>query len=250
MRSRFEQDPNAPYGSCHDCPATFVDRAAMDEHLHATFEASGRTKGHRGNPSNPTRPERIKRAVQGEADDALDNALTEFVDGVYDLHRREGIPVAELTAAVRDVFAEADWAEAWGESLDEDDEDDEPEERPDGNMCQRCRRPSCQPIARDHRKNRSQGGLTVVENLQLLGLPCHEWKTEHPAEANEEGWGVPGWAEPADYPARRWIRGIGGVLRPAWVLYEAAADWGDGPGYVEITDAEAAERRAGLREVA
>ena len=68
----------------------------------------------------------------------------------------------------------------------------------DHDMCQRCRRPSCQPTARDHRKNRSQGGLTVVENLQLLGLPCHEWKTEHPAEANEEGWGVPGWAEPAD----------------------------------------------------
>jgi len=72
-----------------------------------------------------------------EADDALASALTEFVDGVYHLQRREGVSQAELSEAVKTVFAEADWAEAWAESLDEDDDDDDedaPTERPDGIM--------------------------------------------------------------------------------------------------------------------
>jgi hypothetical protein len=116
----------------------------------------------------------------------------------------------------------------------------------DGGVCQWCRRNECGPIQIDHRRNRSQGGLTVIENLQALGLRHHVEKTEHPDAANSEGHGVPGWAEPADYPARRWLRSTVGTVRLGQVLYLPADLWADGPGFREIGEMEAATRRAGL----
>lgn len=120
----------------------------------------------------------------------------------------------------------------------------------DQDLCQRCRR-DCGPIARDHRRNRSQQGLTVVENLQCLGLTCHDWKTAHPDEANRTGWGVPGWADPAEFPAKRWLLTGVGTLRLGWVLYLPVDAWPTAwrpeDTYREITDVEAAERIAGLR---
>lgn len=113
----------------------------------------------------------------------------------------------------------------------------------DHDVCQRCLQ-DCGPIARDHRQNRSQGGLTVVENLQCLGLACHDWKTAHGRMAASEGWGVPGWADPAEYPARRWVQTHGGALRLAWVLYVPHELYGAYPkGWREISDREADERR-------
>lgn len=109
----------------------------------------------------------------------------------------------------------------------------------DEGVCQKCRRHG-QTINRDHRKDRSTGGLTVVENLQLLcgsgTTGCHGWKSSHPDDANREGWGVPGWADPLTYPARRWIRNVIGVVRLRWVLYRA-----DGR-YVVIPDEDALRR--------
>jgi hypothetical protein len=100
----------------------------------------------------------------------------------------------------------------------------------DLNVCQRCRR-ACGPIARDHRVNRSQGGETVVSNLQLLGLGCHSWATEHPQSAIAEGYAAPGYAEPSEWPARRWLPSPFG-LRLAWVLYS------DDGGITEIQEIE------------
>lgn len=108
----------------------------------------------------------------------------------------------------------------------------------DGNICQRCLR-DCGPVARDHRQNRMPGN-TVASNLQLLGLGCHQWKTEHPKLAVAEGWGVPrfiGELAPADIPARRYIRTPFGTLRLAWVLY------GDDGTVTEIDEREATYRR-------
>jgi 5-methylcytosine-specific restriction endonuclease McrA len=100
----------------------------------------------------------------------------------------------------------------------------------DLNTCQRCRR-DCGSIARDHRVNRSQGGETVASNLQLLGLGCHSWATEHPQDATAEGWAAPGYAEPSVWPARRWLPSQYG-LRLAWVTYD------DAGGVTEITEGD------------
>lgn len=93
----------------------------------------------------------------------------------------------------------------------------------DEGRCQRCWHGG--GVQRDHRKNRSQGGRTVASNLHLLCPGCHLWKTDHPVEAARDGWGVPGWADPREFPARRWLRTELGTLRQAWVLYDDNASW-------------------------
>lgn len=107
----------------------------------------------------------------------------------------------------------------------------------DKGTCQKCRRPG-RTVHRDHRQNR-QPGNTVTSNLQLLCVEDHLWKTEHPRLALEEGWAVPSWGDPAEWPARRYVSTDFGTLRPAWVIYDNAGDW------FEITDAEAMERMKG-----
>lgn len=102
----------------------------------------------------------------------------------------------------------------------------------DNDTCQRCKR-DCGPTARDHRVNRSQGGRTVVSNLQVLGLGCHKWATEHPADALADGWAAPGHADPLAWPARRWIRMKLGILNLSWGQYD------DAGGFKVIPDAEA-----------
>lgn len=112
----------------------------------------------------------------------------------------------------------------------------------DDNTCQRCRR-NCGPVARDHRQNR-QPGNTILVNLQCLGLQCHIWKTEHPKEALAEGWAVPSWADPHEWPARRWLKSSLGTLRLGWVLYRDTPD-ADGRLWDEITVEEAVRRMEG-----
>lgn len=111
----------------------------------------------------------------------------------------------------------------------------------DRNTCVRCRHHG--DVTRDHRKGRGVGGLTVVENLQLLcgtgTTGCHGWKTQNPKAALESGLTVPGWADPAGYPGRRWVKTQNGVLVVAWCMYRA-------DGSIEaISDRVAAERREG-----
>ena len=43
--------------------------------------------------------------------------------GVYRLHRLEGVPIEELTAAVKTVFTDVDFAEAWREYIEEEDDE-------------------------------------------------------------------------------------------------------------------------------
>lgn len=101
-------------------------------------------------------------------------------------------------------------------------------------LCQMCLR-WCGAPQLDHRQNR-QSGNTVPSNLQTLGLNCHQWKTEHPREALHDGWAVPRWADPAEWPAKRWIRTELGTVRAAWVLYD------DDGGWDEISAGEARRR--------
>ncbi|MDJ0337434.1 HNH endonuclease signature motif containing protein [Cryobacterium sp. PH31-O1] len=108
----------------------------------------------------------------------------------------------------------------------------------DKDTCQKCRR-DCGPTARDHRVNRSQGGRTVVSNLHVLGLDCHKWATEHPLDAQAEGWAAPSYADPREWPARRWMPIYGGRLHLSWVLY---SDDGE---IAVITEEDAALRMYG-----
>lgn len=90
---------------------------------------------------------------------------------------------------------------------------------------------------RDHRKNRSQGGLTTVSDLQLLCGPhgntpgCHTWKTENPAAAILEGFAVPSWAHPEFWPA--WRDDV-----QSWVIYLDRPD-SQGRWWSEITQTTA-----------
>jgi hypothetical protein len=103
--------------------------------------------------------------------------------------------------------------------------------------CQRCLG-WCGAPQQDHRQNR-QPGNTVPSNLQTLGLVCHQWKTEHPADALADGWAVPRWADPRQWPARRWFRTVYGTVRKGWCLYNNAGD------VLEITEEEARQRMEG-----
>lgn len=113
----------------------------------------------------------------------------------------------------------------------------------DAGRCVKCHHAG--DLQMDHRRNRSQGGWTVTENLQALCGPsgpnggCHKWLTEHPEEAYREGWAVPSWAHWRSYPARRWVATQNGTYRLAWGLYRDRF-------FIEIPEAEAADRRAGL----
>lgn len=114
----------------------------------------------------------------------------------------------------------------------------------DLDTCQRCRRNCGQGFtSRDHRKGRGVGGLTLASNLQVLGgtgtLGCHGWKTENPAAAIEEGWAVPGYAKPAEWPARRWFHTMAGILALGWCLYS------DDGQITRITEEEARQRMEG-----
>jgi hypothetical protein len=84
----------------------------------------------------------------------------------------------------------------------------------DRGQCQRCGRFG--PVERDHRQGRDAYN-TVPSNLQCVCHTCHQWITEHPREAMEQGFTVSRWADPASTPA--WRFGVG------WVIYDNDGGW-------------------------
>lgn len=111
----------------------------------------------------------------------------------------------------------------------------------DRGVCVKCRRVDpVWGVNHDHRLNRSQGGDWSPANGQLLcgsgTTGCHGWVTTNPEVACAEGWAVPGWADPATYPGRRWVRTRFGTLVLVWVLYRDDGTW------AQITDSDARRR--------
>lgn len=126
--ARFDPEEGVPYGKCEICAEELADRAAVNAHL-----AASRTEGgssHRVRLTNLTRPERITQHLEMEANDAIDEAITSFVDAAARLLDREGVTLGEINEAVKKVYADADWSDAWREYVDENDLDeaDEPGE--------------------------------------------------------------------------------------------------------------------------
>ena len=102
----------------------------------------------------------------------------------------------------------------------------------DHDTCQRCLRNCGQgTTSRHHRKGRGVGGRTDVVNLVVLGgtgtTGCHGWVTANPVLAVAEGWAVPGWADPAQWPAARWLPTAHGTVRAGWVLFTTDGLWAE-----------------------
>jgi hypothetical protein len=133
---RFNQRPDEPYGYCDTCKEAgtnleFSDRDEMQAHMNETYEASVPLhRSHSARVVNPTRMERIKRFLAQSADDAVDSALDEFIRDASRALMVEDATVAELTEAVKDVGADIDWREAWGNYVDENELTEEDDETP------------------------------------------------------------------------------------------------------------------------
>jgi len=130
--NRFDQDPDAPYARCtaEDCGFVATTREEMDAHTRETSTPTGETVGviarsHPYRVVNPTRAERIQREIDREASDAIENALTEFVESVYRLHSREGVPLRELSAAVARAQTDIDFRSAWSEYIEGDEAEED-----------------------------------------------------------------------------------------------------------------------------
>jgi hypothetical protein len=126
-------------------------------------------------------------------------------------------------------------------------------EKRDGGACVKCLR-TPPGLNWDHRLNRSQGGKWELVNGQLLcgsgTTGCHGFITGSPGWAVRNGYSVPGWADPAWYPAQRSLPTTVGTMRLGWVLYLPVLDDVDF-GFREIGADDARERMAGLnKEVA
>jgi hypothetical protein len=69
--------------------------------------------------------------------------------------------------------------------------------RAEPQACPRCHR---EPVVDGHELvRRSQGGRPDdPEMVVVLGRACHEWVTEHPAQAHGEGWAL--WRHERDDP--------------------------------------------------
>lgn len=95
-------------------------------------------------------------------------------------------------------------------------------------VCVKCRRTYMGMVSRDHRQNRHRGN-TRASNLQLLcgtgTTGCHGWKTHNPHAATISGYSVPSWAEPTEWPARRWADTGIGTLEQIWCLYDDEGRW-------------------------
>jgi len=74
-----------------------------------------------------------------------------------------------------------------------------------GNYCEKCgHAQGGENFALHHRKLRSQGGEDDPANLIAVHHSCHNLATDsihlNPAIAKKNGWIVPSWAEPSEFP--------------------------------------------------
>lgn len=70
--------------------------------------------------------------------------------------------------------------------------------------CVKCGKTLQEPVAVHHRKLRKHGGKDDITNLIALCSPCHNIAPgsvhQNPRDSYENGWLVPSWAEPAEWP--------------------------------------------------
>jgi hypothetical protein len=80
-----------------------------------------------------------------------------------------------------------------------------------GYLCERCNQPLGDNLERHHRQRREVGG-DRLSNLLALHSLCHRYITEHPEEAETQGWIIsshgPGGVAPDPATVRVRIRGF------------------------------------------
>ena len=73
-----------------------------------------------------------------------------------------------------------------------------------GGHCDWCGEALCGVSEKHHRQPRGRGGEHTLANLTDLHPSCHQYVTEHPAEARGRGFMVSTWEDPADIPVLLW----------------------------------------------
>lgn len=106
--SRFDADPNEPYGTCLTCALKLQTETDAREHMAATFAQPGANASHRVRITNPQRADRIDTAVSGLVDSALDT----FVEELQALVDSDTISEDEATAA---TGRWSEFSDAWSE---------------------------------------------------------------------------------------------------------------------------------------
>ncbi|MGV8913772.1 MAG: hypothetical protein ACOH14_14255 [Rhodoglobus sp.] len=137
--TRFDPKDGVPYARCltEGCGFVADTKEQMSTHsaesMTPTGAATGVTaRGHSYRVENPSRADALRSEVMREADDALDSALTKFVDSVFRLHRNDGVPLADLTEAVKSASPSHEWGAAWAEYIEDEVEEDDEADSGDG----------------------------------------------------------------------------------------------------------------------
>jgi len=137
--TRFDPRDGDPYARCltEGCGFVADTKEQMSAHAAESMTPTGATtgvaaQGHSYRVENPSRADALRSEVMREADDALENAQTEFVDAVYRLHANDGVPLADLTAAVKAASPSHEWDAAWAEYIEDETEEDDEAESGDG----------------------------------------------------------------------------------------------------------------------
>lgn len=122
---RFNPDVDKTHAKCKDCDAELESPGQVTEHLNYNK--------HTVSILNPTR----ERRIESEVSWIVDNAITDALDELDNLIRRNHVTRAEITSALKWF---SDFGDAWAEyATDEEDE----EENLSADDDQRCKAISC-----------------------------------------------------------------------------------------------------------
>ena len=98
--SRFEPQPDKPYGHCRDCGQEMPTEQEANDHMGETMKASAERRSHAISVTNPGRSARVRSAIR----DAIDNAVRDAVDEVDQMVENQDINEAEARNVLSDEF--------------------------------------------------------------------------------------------------------------------------------------------------
>lgn len=115
--TRFDQDPDAIYGTCITCGEDQHTEADSKQHMSQTLEdakMTGQSRGHGIQILNPTRGYRIEAATSSIVDEAIERAMG-------DMRRLVDNDEATENEIRESLWMHSDFREAWDEWNNEGD---------------------------------------------------------------------------------------------------------------------------------